>query len=194
MPHASKEIGSFWWKDILRLSVLYRRIARCQLGDGSTVLFWEDLWNSEVLSLKFPSLFSFVKNQRISIKEVMETEDLDSLVFLPLSEQAYSQLHTLQTDLVSVPYNFEDLDRWTFMWGSHVYSSQKFYALAFRNLQVPRSFTWLWKSKCTPHIKFFGWLLLVDRLNTRNMLIRRNFHIDAGYSCVMCNQDLEEDI
>jgi len=165
----------------------------CSNLEGFT-MFWEDLWNTEVVSLKYPSLFSFVKNQRISVKEVMETEDLDSLFFVPLSEQAFSQLHTLQTDVVSVPYNFEDLDRWTFTWGSYVYSSQKFYALAFRNLQVPCSFTWLWKSKCTPHIKFFGWLLLVDRLNTRNMLRRRNFHIDAGYSRVMCNHDLEEDI
>ena len=124
----------------------------------------------------------------------METEDVDTLFFLPLSEQAYNQLHTLQTDLASVPYNINDFDRWIFMWGSHIYSSQKFYALGFRNLQAPRSFTWLWKSKCTPRIKFFGWLLLVDRLNTRNMLRRRHFHVDAGYSCVMCNLDLEEDI
>ena len=34
----------------------------------------------------------------------------------------------------------------------------------------------------------------MDRLITRNMLRRRHFHIDAGYSCAMCNLDLEEDI
>ena len=94
----------------------------------------------------------------------------------------------------SVPYNVDQTDRWIFMWGSHEYSSQKFYALIFRNMQVPPSFTWLWKSKCTPRIKIFGWLLLVDRLNTRNMLRRRHFHLDAGYTCVMCNLGVEEDI
>jgi len=62
VPHASREVGSFWWKDLLRLSVLYRGIARCQLGDGSTVLFWEDLWNTEVLAQKYPCLYSFVRN------------------------------------------------------------------------------------------------------------------------------------
>ena len=61
-------------------------------------------------------------------------------------------------------------------------------------MQVPSSFTWLWKLKCTPRIKFFGWLLFVDRLNSRNMLRRRNLHIDSGYSCVMCNSGSEEDI
>ena len=50
VPHASREVGSFWWKDILRLNILYRGIAKCSLGNGSTVLFWEDLWCPVVLN------------------------------------------------------------------------------------------------------------------------------------------------
>ena len=85
-------------------------------------------------------------------------------------------------------------DVWSFIWGTQNYSSRKFYALAFQSMQVPSSFTWLWKSKCTPRIKFFGWLILVDRLNTRGMLKQRNFHLDQGYNCVMCNRGVEEDL
>jgi hypothetical protein len=44
----------------------------------------------------------------------------------------------------------------------------------------------IWKSKCVPKIKFFAWLLLNDRLNTRNMLRRRYKHLDQGYSCALC--------
>lgn len=43
VPHAAREIGSFWWKDVLRLNNLYRGVAQCSIGDGSTVLFWDDL-------------------------------------------------------------------------------------------------------------------------------------------------------
>ena len=43
VPHASREVGSFWWKDVLRLNTLCRGIARCQVGDGTIVTFWEDL-------------------------------------------------------------------------------------------------------------------------------------------------------
>jgi len=50
VPHAAREIGSFWWKDILRLSNLFQRIARCTIGDGSTVLFWDDIWTGHPLS------------------------------------------------------------------------------------------------------------------------------------------------
>jgi len=39
VPHASSEVGSFWWKDLLRLNVLYRGIAKCTIGDGSIVAF-----------------------------------------------------------------------------------------------------------------------------------------------------------
>jgi len=39
VPHVSTEVGSFWWKDVLRLNVLYRGIAKCKIGDGTTVTF-----------------------------------------------------------------------------------------------------------------------------------------------------------
>jgi hypothetical protein len=56
------------------------------------------------------------------------------------------------------------------------------------------SFQWLWKSKCTPKMKFFGWLLLSDRINTRNMLRRRNFILNSGYNCLLCDTPPEETI
>jgi hypothetical protein len=40
VPHASSEVGSLWWKDILRLQVLFRGTARCVLGNGA-ITFWE---------------------------------------------------------------------------------------------------------------------------------------------------------
>jgi hypothetical protein len=39
VTHASREVGSFWWKDVHRLSYIFRNIARCSLGDGTTVTF-----------------------------------------------------------------------------------------------------------------------------------------------------------
>ena len=39
VPHASSEVGSFWWKDLLRLNVFYRGVAKCTIGDGSIVAF-----------------------------------------------------------------------------------------------------------------------------------------------------------
>jgi len=42
VPHASSEVGSFWWKDILRLNTIYRGIAKCTLENI-------DLWSENIL-------------------------------------------------------------------------------------------------------------------------------------------------
>ena len=67
VPHASSEKGSFWWKDVLRLSAFFRGIATCSFGCGKTIMFWADLWNNNLLEQKFPRLYSFAKNQKISV-------------------------------------------------------------------------------------------------------------------------------
>ena len=43
VPHTCLEMGSFWWRDVMRLSTIHRGIVKCTLGDGSTVTFWDDL-------------------------------------------------------------------------------------------------------------------------------------------------------
>jgi hypothetical protein len=52
----------------------------------------------------------------------------------------------------------------------------------------------IWKSKCTPRIKFFTWLILVDRLNTKTMLRRRNIGDRQDDNCVLCSTGEEETI
>lgn len=43
--------------------------------------------------------------------------------------------------------------------------------------------------------KMFLWLLLADRLNTRNMLRRRQYKLDNDdYSCLLCQNPPEEDL
>ena len=43
-------------------------------------------------------------------------------------------------------------------------------------------------------IKVFGWLLLSDRLNTRNMLKRRHYNIGDNHGCILCGSTEEETI
>jgi len=38
--------------------------------------------------------------------------------------------------------------------------------------------------------KFFFWLLVLDRLSTRNLLRRKNFCL-RSYSCVLCNANVD---
>jgi hypothetical protein len=61
VPHATKDKVSFWWKDLLKLCDIYIGIDKCSVGDGTTVLFWSDIWSDQLLQDKFPILFSFAK-------------------------------------------------------------------------------------------------------------------------------------
>jgi len=193
VPHASREVGSFWWKDVLRLNVLYRGIAKCSLGNGSTVLFWDDLWCSVVLAQAFPNLFQAATNNLGSVLDILNALDLASVFNLPLSHQAYDELHELQNLLSTVTFDPNSKDSWSFIWGNDKYSAKKLYNLAFSSVQAPRTFSWLWKSQCTPRVKIFAWLVLVDRLNTRVMLRRRNFNLQTGVNCELCSSGVEED-
>ena len=95
ISHASTGQGSFWWRDILKLCDLFRGISSCTVGNGSTVLFWSDVWNN-LLQDKFPRLYSYAKNKKISVAKFLTSNTLDSQFHLPLSEQAYQEYLGLQ--------------------------------------------------------------------------------------------------
>jgi len=92
-----------------------------------------------------------------------------------------------------VTYDEAAKDKWTMIWGS-AYSSSKFYKTVFQSIDAHPIFKWVWKSRCTNRVKFFAWLVLVDRLNTPSMLKRRHLLGEDEVACVMCTAGLEEDI
>jgi hypothetical protein len=52
---------------------------------------------------------------------------------------------------------------------------------------------WIWESRCSNKLKVFTWLLLMDRLNTRNILKRKNFKVRGdNYNCALCQLQREE--
>ena len=59
--------------------------------------------------------------------------------------------------------------------------------------EIHSAFKLLWKSQCQPKHKVFFWLLISDRLSTRNILRRRHMLLDS-YSCVLCNSLVEESV
>jgi hypothetical protein len=46
-------------------------------------------------------------------------------------------------------------------------------------------YQWIWKSKCQMKHKVFFWLILKDRVSTRDLLRRREMNLDS-YSSDMC--------
>jgi len=146
------------------------------------------------MATKYPFLYSFVRNSNSSVQELMHAEDLDSIFHLPLSLPAMEEMTSLQQELVLVPYHADSKDTWSLIWGNQIYTSRRYYMLAFQYTHASPVFKRMWSSKCTQRIKFFAWLLLVDRLNTKTMLVGRNFHVQPNAHCVMCTTSVEEDV
>lgn len=191
VPHASREVGSFWWKDILGLNEPYRSGAVCKVGNGTSMLFWKDNWMGEPLETQFPTLASFSLQCLISVKGIQEARDLASIFSLPLSEQAHNELRELQNLLIDSTYDEAVIDEWSIPGG---FSVTKFYKQRHEYLQVSAVFGKMWKSKCTMRTKFFFWLLLVDRLNTKDMLHRKNMLAARERNCIMCGTGGIEDV
>jgi hypothetical protein len=92
-----------------------------------------------------------------------------------MTRAAYNEFLDLQAFLNNLPpISPSSKDSWHLIWGQRRFLSSHFYQYQFRELKPSRAILDIWKTKCIPRIKFFAWLLLNDRLNTRNILrIRR---------------------
>ena len=186
-------IGSFWWKANLKLIDQFKSMARCHLGDGKSALFWTDLWHTSCLHHSFPHLFSFVRNPHLNIQQVLQTEYLQDLFFLPLTTEAYEEFLQMEDICISMRQSeyLGTLDTWSYIWGTEYYSSIKAYKVLIGHKQTPPHFNWIWQSSCQPKHKVFFWQLLHDRVNTRNLLRRKNFVLEA-YNCAVGDSQQEE--
>ena len=165
----------------------YRGLATCCVGNGSTMLLWKDIWKGHILELKFPHLHSFAENEDISMKEglAINSDNTYDMFQLPLSVVAHNQLMELQGELNSIQIT-DDKDTWKFLWGDTKYNTKKVYNALIGSYPTHKTILDIWKTCCVPRQKFFAWLLLYDRLNTKELMKRKNFYVEFQ-DCVLCD-------
>jgi hypothetical protein len=183
--------GSFWWRDILKLVNQFKEMTKIQLKDGKSCLFWKDDWYNGNLKTQCPEGFSFAKNGSISVNKAHNSESIFDLFNLPLSEAAYNQVLNIQQTLQAMVLNDES-DVWTLNRGAK-FSSAAAYKRLIGHHDTDQVYKWVWRSSCQPKHKVFAWLLLKDRLSTRNILRRKNMNLD-NYNCEGCNMNVEETV
>jgi hypothetical protein len=136
------------------------------------------------------SYFLSPENKKCSLQFYLE-QDISHIFSLPLSQQAADQILHLENHIQSLNIDEFQNDIWTYCWGSMNYSSKKAYTKLQGYSEASPLFSWLWGSNNLGKHKFFFWLLLRDRLSTRNLLRRKNMFLE-DYSCVLCNSGQEE--
>jgi hypothetical protein len=125
LPSCSN-IGSFWWKSLLSLLQDFKGMVAPTIGNGRTILFWEDLWNKGIPAQQYPELFSFACNTKLSIKDAKQKEHLLELFQLPLSVQAYEQYLELNETWGQIRVT-NTKDTWKLIWGSEIFSTKQTY-------------------------------------------------------------------
>jgi hypothetical protein len=125
LPSCSN-IGSFWWKSLLSLLQDFKGMVAPTIGNGRTILFWEDLWNKGIPAQQYPELFSFACNTKLSIKDAKQKEHLLELFQLPLSVQAYEQYLELNETWGQITVT-NAKDTWKLIWGSEIFSTKQTY-------------------------------------------------------------------
>jgi hypothetical protein len=108
------------------------------VGDGSTVLFWLDIWKNHLLHIKYPRLFSFAKNKNISVAQFFQNNQIENQFHLPLSTKAFQEYQELQSCLQQIQVTDQSRDSWHYIWGSSTYTSSTLYHLPYKNVNPPR--------------------------------------------------------
>ena len=162
------------------------------------MLFWKDVWLAQdqesPLSEIYPRALSFATNEDESICSALQATNPATLFHLPLSAQAREEVREIQRGSLHVIPVRGDADIWVSTINAK-FSAKSYYNHCFREMIADEAFTWLWRSKSPIKFKMFGWLLLVDRLNTRNMLKRRNYVVaNNNYACLLCQNPPEETV
>ena len=116
IPHASDPCGSFWWKDPMQLSDVYRGVTKWEVVVGDTILFWKDKWNTEIFQDKYPRAFSFAKEPDISVRHLLSFERLGDVFHLPLSLEARNEVAGLQSETLNISLA-DGKDVWSCTWG-----------------------------------------------------------------------------
>lgn len=124
-----------------------------------------------------PELYSFAKKYQISVHNAFNEADFTDLFQLRLSQTAFLQMQNIQQLMQSLPLT-EDDDRWFYSWGSNIFASAKVYRIPVGHEEIHPTYKWLQKSQCQLKHRVFFWLLIKDRPSTRNLLRRKNMHLD----------------
>jgi len=96
--------GSFWWRDILKLIDQFKGIVMVSVRDGKSCFLWHDLWDGTICSKAFLELFSFAKNQYISVSLVAIDTPFHDQFHLPLPPEAYAQYLQLNDMVQSIQF------------------------------------------------------------------------------------------
>ena len=114
---------------------------------GDSVLFWFDAWvflgSSTPLSERFPRLFSFAIDDKVSVRDVLNTLDMSELFHLPLSLEAMEEMITVQNGSAHMEIDESINDSWSWILGKGKFSAKSYYATMHAHIPIDMPAKWI---------------------------------------------------
>ena len=123
--HTTQTRFPFWWRDVLKLTPIYRGISKVEVNRGDKILMWKDLWLDQPLADSHPRAFSFANNEGVSVQNFLLISSLDEAFQLPLSVEAHAEVHDIQCLVANIVLNDDPATRdfSSYSWGSTEYTA-----------------------------------------------------------------------
>lgn len=159
--------GSYFWIQLIGLRSLFDRATQWVVGTGSSISFWYDRWGPSPLV----ALGSRHTLHAISLREAITQYTIHEL-----------------PDSHEVPLLNDEADelQWR-LTSDGRYSAKSIYSTMATSGLIGCRFATIWKYAIPPSVKVFLFLLLNDRLLTKEVMIRRHFNCSA--MCILCDAD-----
>ena len=103
VPHDVGSCGSFWWKDVCKLSPIFLGITTCKIIPGNSFLFWKDPWGNNMASDMFPGAFSFAINEYVSDSDFLSDNFLLLTLHCLCPHKHFKRLDRRKLPLLTLP-------------------------------------------------------------------------------------------
>lgn len=197
---------SLWWRDLC--SMCYGEVhgkwfneSICRrIGNGKEVAFWNENWvDRGELSSLFPRLFTLSNQKDATISEMRIWEDGRWRWKFEWQRNLLERELPRVVDMVKQIGSFSPklgvCDSWCWVKdGSGVYSVKSAYVELQGNLGVVERtvFSRIWRAKAPSGQKALAWRIIINRVQTRVDLLKRNaLPVNASVLCGLCASDEE---
>jgi hypothetical protein len=170
------QIGSFWWKIALKLnsrgfvsiskkerSVATGTLPAWPVARRDITLLWLESWDNDPLRARSFALYASIL---VEAAETQEYLDLFYLRSLGKPSTRFRPLKTCLKTMLTPALRLLDLH----LGISRIVVQEVLWVQVQCHSMNPH-LCFIWKSRCVNKLKAFMWLLLNDRLNTKNMLV-----------------------
>jgi hypothetical protein len=178
-----RQNDSQFWKKLLSLREVFFKYCKMVVGNGCRTSFWKNFWIDDgPLAVNFPILFDLALNKDVTVNKVLSS-NFEALSF---RRRMTGNLQVFYDDLVALCSNCtltDQEDKLNWCLGTQGFTVNSLYKKnSMDQIKVPYRF--LWKTKLPQKIKVFLWLVVRNKILTKDNLKKRSWK--GSSECCFC--------